>query len=108
MSWKGFAKAVTRIPAHISKTTGGITETKDEEFLALEATFNNVDKACRNLADDAKALKDGLSMMMAHQDTIAQGFLHVYQPEEVFLLIGNEACCPKSYHHSYQVCSSHD
>ena len=83
MSWKGFAKAVTRIPAHLSKSTGGTTETKDEEFIELETTFNNVDKACRSLSSDAKSLKDGLSMMMAHQDTIAQGFLRVYEPEEV-------------------------
>ena len=86
MSWKGFTKAITRIPAHISKTTGGVTETRDEEYLELEATFEKVDKACRNLASDAKTLKDSLTMMIAHQDTIAKKFLEVYQQEEVDII----------------------
>jgi amphiphysin len=80
MSWKGFTKAVGRLPAMISKQTGGIQETKDEEFLQMENVFKLLDQYARKLSTDSKSFKDSLVQMLAHQTSLAQVFSAIYEP----------------------------
>ncbi|KAJ2991405.1 hypothetical protein HDV02_003789 [Globomyces sp. JEL0801] len=51
MSWKGFTKAVSRLPAMISKSAGG-QGSKDEEYLQLEDQFKHIEKFGKKLAAD--------------------------------------------------------
>jgi amphiphysin len=80
MSWKGFTKAVNRLPAMISKQTGGIQETKDDEYLQMEAVFRVLDEYARKLSLDAKTFKDSLVQMLAHQTSLAEVFCAIYEP----------------------------
>ena len=80
MSWKGFTKAVGRLPAMIAKSTGGIQETKDEEFLHMEEQFKMLDSLARKLSDDTRKFKDSLSLMLHHQAELARLFTSIYAP----------------------------
>ncbi len=80
MSWKGFTKAVGRLPALIAKSTGGIQETKDEDFLHLEEQFKMLDILARKLSDDTRKFKDSLSLMLHHQAELARLFTAIYSP----------------------------
>ena len=80
MSWKGFTKAVGRLPALIAKSTGGAHETKDEEFLALQEQFKMLDTLARKLSDDTRRFKDSLSLMLHHQAELARLFTAIYAP----------------------------
>ena len=80
MSWKGFVKQVNRLPAMISKTTGGLQETKDEELLFLLEHFNKTDQLARKLSLDSKTFKDSLTMMLSHQASLAEVFCSIYEP----------------------------
>jgi amphiphysin len=47
MSWKGFKKAVARMPATVGKGLGTMTETKDEEFDQYLSAFNELEVVSR-------------------------------------------------------------
>ncbi|KAI8893786.1 hypothetical protein BC833DRAFT_635642 [Globomyces pollinis-pini] len=79
MSWKGFTKAVSRLPAMISKSAGG-QGSKDEEYLQLEDQFKHIEKFGKKLAADSKAFKDGLSKMLEKQTSLAKTFTTIYLP----------------------------
>lgn len=80
MSLKGLTKALNRLPALISKSTGGLQETKDEDFLLLEEQFKTVDRLARKLSEDTRKFKDSLSLLLHHQDELARLFCVVYTP----------------------------
>ncbi|KAI8925293.1 hypothetical protein BC831DRAFT_512640 [Entophlyctis helioformis] len=85
MSWKGFSKAVARLPHQLAKTAGYTTaDTKDEEYDHYEASFKQLDTLARSLAGDARRFKDSLTLMLAHQTTVAQAFV------DVFAVMGEE------------------
>ena len=39
MSWKGFTKAISRLPHMVVRATGNAEETKDDQFDELETHF---------------------------------------------------------------------
>ncbi|KAI8817347.1 uncharacterized protein EV422DRAFT_508947 [Fimicolochytrium jonesii] len=80
MSWKGFQKAVTRLPTKLAQATGYASETVDDEFVALNEQFKRVELLARKLTDDAKKFKDSLSAMLAHQARFAETLVEVYRP----------------------------
>jgi amphiphysin len=84
MSWKGLKKAVVRLPANISKATGGLIETKDEEFEQYLTQFGLLEKVTlltqlvTKLSADAIRFKDSLSQLLSHQTAMADCFLQVF------------------------------
>lgn len=77
MSWKGFVKSVNRLPARLTKL--GDT-TVDEDYNILEEQFKNLEIFAGKLAEDTKTFKDSLSLMLAHQSSLADKFCEVYNP----------------------------
>lgn len=77
MSWKGFKKAVARMPQSIG-IGGSSSETKDDEFEQMSLHFNELERLAKKLWDDAKRFKDSLQMMLAHQSEIAQAFVDIF------------------------------
>lgn len=78
MSFKGFSKAVARLPQLMMTKTGYSEESSDPEFLDLEERLKNFDTYARKLHEDAKKFKDSLSLMLAHQDSFARELKEVY------------------------------
>lgn len=74
MSWKGFTKAINRLPALIAKQTGSSQETKDDEFTFLETQFKQVDLISRNLASETRKYKDSLTLVLHHQLALSNHF----------------------------------
>ena len=81
MSWKGFKKAVARMPQSIG-IGGSSSETKDDEFEQLSLHFNELERLAKKLWDDAKRFKDSLQMMLAHQSEIAQAFVDIFGSDD--------------------------
>ncbi|TPX63663.1 hypothetical protein SpCBS45565_g06442 [Spizellomyces sp. 'palustris'] len=80
MSWKGFQKAVTRLPTRLAQRTGYASESVDQEYHELEAQFKHLEILAIRLSDEAKKFKDSLSAMLAHQAKFAETLMEVYQP----------------------------
>ena len=80
MSWKGFQKAMARLPQVISKSTGMSEETSDPEFLDLEDKFKGLEACVKKLHEDSRKFRDSLSEMLLHQKVFAENLLYVYQP----------------------------
>ncbi|KAJ3019295.1 hypothetical protein HKX48_002240 [Thoreauomyces humboldtii] len=80
MSWKGFSKAVTRLPTRLAQRAGYASESIDQEYLELESQFKRLDGLARKFSEDAKKFKDSLSAMLAHQTRFADTLVTVYRP----------------------------
>ncbi|KAI9100611.1 hypothetical protein DFS34DRAFT_494413 [Phlyctochytrium arcticum] len=80
MSWKGFQKAVVRLPTRLAQRTGYSSESVDPEYRELETQFKHCDALATRLTAEAKKLKDSLSAMLAHQAKFANTLLEVYAP----------------------------
>ncbi|KAJ3218814.1 hypothetical protein HDU67_004062, partial [Dinochytrium kinnereticum] len=80
MSWKGFQKAVARLPQMVMAKAGYTDETVDPEFTELEDRFKAFELEARKLHEDAKKFKDALSCLLAHQASFSATLHEVYQP----------------------------
>ncbi len=74
MSWKGFTKAITRLPHLVMKKTGNAEETRDADFDALEATFERTREATERLLDDVCKYRDALRKVILHQQGAIEAF----------------------------------
>lgn len=80
MSWKGFKKAVERLPQRVLSKAGYAEETIDPEFTEYEIQFKLLCEQTKKLADDAVKFKDALTNMLSHQAVFAETLLDLYQP----------------------------
>ena len=80
MSWKGFTKAVARLPQRISAKTGYAEETVDAEFIDLVDSYKGLESSVKKLHEDARKFKDALGDMLAHQRKFAETLLEMFQP----------------------------
>ena len=85
MSWKGFTKAINRLPTIIAQSTGSNKATQDPEFSDLEEQFKQVDVLARKLSQDTKKFKDSLSLMLYHQAELASLLTAIYMPVGVVI-----------------------
>ncbi|KAL9553871.1 hypothetical protein MBANPS3_003077 [Mucor bainieri] len=76
MSWKGFQKAVNRLPYQLlSKKNEG---TKDAEYMQLEKVFNEFTKLVEVLAQDARIFRDSIAALLSNQANMAQYLAVIY------------------------------
>ncbi|KNE56512.1 hypothetical protein AMAG_02314 [Allomyces macrogynus ATCC 38327] len=80
MSWKGFVKAVQRLPHQVMTKTGHADETVDEEFNLLNAEFEHLEQSTTRLQEDASKFKKSVEALFLHQHTFASTLLEVYSP----------------------------
>lgn len=57
MSWKGFTKAVARLPHTLASKTGYAETTRDAEFQELVDSFYLLETLTKKLYEDAKTFK---------------------------------------------------
>ncbi|RKO90168.1 hypothetical protein BDK51DRAFT_19333 [Blyttiomyces helicus] len=79
MSWKGFQKAVARLPQRIAAKAGYADETVDDEYNALEAQFKLLEASVRKLHADAQTIKDAMSACLVHQLTFANTIVDLHE-----------------------------
>lgn len=65
----------------------GANATKDEEFAHYEDQLKQVDILARKLTDSTKSFKDSLSLMLAHQTSLAAEFAVIYAPLPLVLSV---------------------
>jgi amphiphysin len=80
MSWKGFTKAMARLPQSLGTKAGYAQETLDPDFVDLEDKFKSLEQCVRKLHEDARKFKDALNMMLDHQKQYSDTLSVVYQP----------------------------
>jgi amphiphysin len=80
MSWKGFTKAVARLPQQISAKAGYAGETVDSEYIDIEDKFKGLESCVRKLHEDSRKFKDALLLMLDHQKQFAETLLEMFQP----------------------------
>lgn len=91
MSWKGFTKAVARLPQRISAKTGYAEETVDSEFVDLFESYKGLESCVKKLHDDSKKFKDALTDMLSHQKKFADTLVEMFQP-----ISSNKSGTPKA------------
>ena len=80
MSWKGFTKAVARLPQRIGTKAGYAEETVDPEFVDLEDKFKGLETCVRKLHEDSRKFKDALFQMLDHQKRFSETLVEMFQP----------------------------
>ena len=91
MSWKGFTKAVARLPQRISTKTGYAEETVDSEFVDLFESYKGLESCVKKLHEDSRKYKDALNDMLTHQKKFAETLVEMFQP-----ISSNKSGTPKS------------
>ncbi|KAI9023087.1 hypothetical protein CLU79DRAFT_750221 [Phycomyces nitens] len=76
MSWKGFQKAVSRLPHQIMSKKSEVT--RDPDFDALEKRFVELGKVVERLGKDAQQFRDGISALLTHQTSMASFLTVIY------------------------------
>ncbi|KAG0345601.1 hypothetical protein BG004_003482 [Podila humilis] len=78
MSWKGFTKAVSRLPHTISTKTGIRDETTDYEFKELTTRFTNCEKTTTLFLAEICKYRDSVTAMLNHQAEFGIVLAEVY------------------------------
>ncbi|KAI7899026.1 uncharacterized protein BX663DRAFT_522875 [Cokeromyces recurvatus] len=76
MSWKGFQKAVNRLPYQILSKKSEAT--RDAEYIQLEKQFNDLSKIVGVLAKDARIFRDSVSVLLSNQAAMAEYLAVIY------------------------------
>lgn len=82
MSWKGFQKAMSRLPHLVMKKTGGVDETVDEEFNRLEEIFNRNEEGLKRFVENIRKYKSAISNILGHQQGFMEVFIELIQLDE--------------------------
>jgi amphiphysin len=80
MSWKGFKKAVNRLPYMIQQKAGYSDETVDDDYNAIIGQYQEFVELSKKLLDYSIKYKAALAGMFTHQESTAKTFELVYEP----------------------------
>ncbi|KCV73177.1 hypothetical protein H696_00720 [Fonticula alba] len=80
MSWKGFTKAVNRLPQRVLQKAGYAEETHDPDFEQIEILFKDFESAAKKLQEDTKAFQRAVQGLLNHQAAIGTSFEQVFAP----------------------------
>ncbi|KAI8363113.1 hypothetical protein B0O80DRAFT_432756 [Mortierella sp. GBAus27b] len=80
MSWKGFTKAVYRLPHTLSTKTGFRDETKDPEFIELNNKFTECEKITAALVTEVCKYRDNVTAMLNYQAEFGIVLADIYDP----------------------------
>ncbi|KAI9237626.1 MAG: hypothetical protein BYD32DRAFT_415898 [Podila humilis] len=78
MSWKGFTKAVSRLPHTLSTKTGIRDETTDYEFKELSTRFTNCEKTTTVFLAEICKYRDSVTAMLNYQAEFGIVLAEVY------------------------------
>ncbi|KAI7857083.1 hypothetical protein BDC45DRAFT_501642 [Circinella umbellata] len=76
MSWKGFQKAVNRLPHQILSKKTDVT--MDKDFMSLEKRFTDLQKVVEKFEKDAESFRDSVSALLTHQASMSSFLTVIY------------------------------
>ncbi|ORY01847.1 BAR-domain-containing protein [Basidiobolus meristosporus CBS 931.73] len=80
MSWKGFKKAVERLPSQMMSKVGRIEETVDPELKRLVDHFSQLEAAAIRLNADAIKYRDSIVSLLDTQASFGNSLVDLYNP----------------------------
>ncbi|KAI3641175.1 hypothetical protein MIR68_000781 [Amoeboaphelidium protococcarum] len=98
MSWKGFKKAVNRLPHQFQSNMGMVDQsiqTKDEEFDFYKQQFEDLNALTLKLQDASAKYKESVAKMLNHQVSFAKTMVEVYEEIEA-RKFGSSSSIPES------------
>lgn len=79
MSWKGFQKAMSRLPHQMMSKKTDVT--KDADFIQLEKRFNETSKVADMLRAEGQLFRDKVSALLTHQSEMASFLSIIYSSQ---------------------------
>ncbi|KAJ2706174.1 BAR adaptor protein Hob1 [Coemansia sp. IMI 203386] len=80
MSWKGFKKALERMPHQLQSKIGRGNKTSDPEFDELKARFEELEKDTSSLFEQTAQFRDSVRGLLIYQTSYLEQILAVYRP----------------------------
>ncbi|KAI9473289.1 hypothetical protein BX667DRAFT_470912 [Coemansia mojavensis] len=80
MSWKGFKKALERMPHQLQSKIGRGSKTVDAEFDELKARFEDMEQTTKLLFTQTAQFRDGIRGMLVYQSAYLEQVLAIYRP----------------------------
>ncbi|KAJ2886933.1 BAR adaptor protein Hob1 [Coemansia asiatica] len=80
MSWKGFKKALERMPHQLHSKIGRGSKTGDPEFDELKARFEELEKDTNSLFEQTAQFRDSVRSLLVYQTSYLEQILAVYRP----------------------------
>ncbi|KAJ2804414.1 BAR adaptor protein Hob1 [Coemansia guatemalensis] len=80
MSWKGFKKALERMPHQLQSKIGRGSKTVDSEFDELKQKFIEMETSTKNLFQQTAQFRDGIRGMLVYQSAYFEQVLAIYRP----------------------------
>ncbi|KAJ2362645.1 BAR adaptor protein Hob1 [Coemansia sp. RSA 2610] len=80
MSWKGFKKALERMPHQLQSKIGRGSRTVDAEFDELKVRFEEMERVTNGLFAQAAQFRDGIRGMLVYQSAYLEQVLAIYRP----------------------------
>ncbi|PIA16466.1 BAR-domain-containing protein [Coemansia reversa NRRL 1564] len=80
MSWKGFKKALERMPHQLQSKIGRGTRTVDSEFDEFKQKFIEMETSTKNLFQQTAQFRDGIRGMLVYQSAYFEQVLAIYRP----------------------------
>lgn len=79
MSFRGFSKAISRLPHLLLQKTGRVQQTKDQEFITIIQTFNKSLSTIEKLISDILKYNDSLHSFLQHQRSLIECLTRIAQ-----------------------------
>ncbi|KAJ2723023.1 BAR adaptor protein Hob1 [Coemansia sp. Benny D115] len=80
MSWKGFKKALERMPHQLQSKIGRGAKTVDSDFEDLKARFIELENDTKELFNNTAKFRDSMRGMLIYQTTYLEQTLAIYRP----------------------------
>ncbi|KAJ2657715.1 BAR adaptor protein Hob1 [Coemansia sp. RSA 1200] len=80
MSWKGFKKALERMPHQIQSKISRTVTTVDSDYEDLKVQFVEMEKSTKDLFRHAAEFRDSIRNMLIYQSAYLEQVLAVYKP----------------------------
>ncbi|KAJ1822375.1 BAR adaptor protein Hob1 [Coemansia sp. RSA 2599] len=80
MSWKGFKKALERMPHQLQSKIGRGSKTTDPEFDELKVRFEELEKDTNSLFEQTAQFRDSVRSLLIYQTSYLEQILAVYRP----------------------------
>ncbi|KAJ2081560.1 BAR adaptor protein Hob1 [Coemansia sp. RSA 988] len=80
MSWKGFKKALERMPHQLQSKIGRGSKTVDSDFDDLKQKFIEMETSTKNLFQQTAQFRDGIRGMLVYQSAYFEQVLATYRP----------------------------
>ncbi|KAJ2357553.1 BAR adaptor protein Hob1 [Coemansia sp. RSA 2618] len=80
MSWKGFKKALERMPHQLQSKIGRGSKTVDAEFDELKVKFEEMERVSKDLFSQTAQFRDAIRGILVYQSAYLEQVLAMYRP----------------------------